>query len=460
MQLFRIQGGRPLAGEVVVGGSKNAALPIMAASILARQPVRLDAVPDLVDVDTLARVLGHLGVEAKRQLGGSLRLETVDDGPTWADYQLVRRMRASFCVLGPLVARRGKAAVALPGGCDIGDRPVDLHLRGLTALGADVRIEHGYVIAESRGLVGATVHMSGPRGPTVTGTANVLCAATLARGRTIITGAAVEPEVVDLGRFLVTLGARIEGMGTPTLEIEGVEALGGGPYRIIPDRIETATLLLATAITRGRVSVTGAAPEHLHAVLSKLDEAGAEIHVERGRITLACRRRPRPTDVTALPYPGLPTDLQSQWMAWMTLAPGRSVIRDRVFGDRFRHVAELNRLGARIERQVETAIVTGVDRLTAAEVTASDLRASAALVLAALAAEGQSVVRRIHHLDRGYDRLDVKLAQLGAGIERLSGAQARDAAVHQRTAPRRSGHRATPLSAPGACGGLVYPWEV
>jgi UDP-N-acetylglucosamine 1-carboxyvinyltransferase len=425
MDIFQIEGGRPLMGEVAAGGAKNAALPIMAASILAREPVCLDGVPELIDVNTLALVLGHLGVEVKRQQGGRLRLQTVDSRPTRADYALVRRMRASFCVLGPLVARRGRAAVALPGGCDIGDRPVDLHLRGLTALGADVRIEHGYVIAETRGLVGATVPMSGPRGPTVTGTANVLCAATLARGRTIITGAAVEPEVVDLGRFLVMLGARIEGLGTPTLEIDGVEALGGGSYRIIPDRIETGTLLLATAITQGRASVTGAVPEHLHTVLSKLDEAGAEIQVERDRITLACRRRPRPTDVTALPYPGLPTDLQSQWMAWMSLAPGRSVVRDKVFGDRFRHVAELNRLAARIERHGETAVVTGVDRLTAAEVTASDLRASAALVLAALAAEGQSVVRRIHHLDRGYQRLDIKLAQLGAGIERLPDLQTR-----------------------------------
>jgi len=424
MEVFQIEGGRPLMGEVAAGGAKNAALPIMAASILAREPVCLDGVPELVDVDTLALVLGHLGVETKRQPNGRLSLRTVDARPTRADYELVRRMRASFCVLGPLVARRGRAAVALPGGCDIGDRPVDLHLRGLAALGADVRIEHGYVIAESRRLVGATISMSGPRGPTVTGTANVLCAATLARGRTIIMGAALEPEVVDLGRFLIALGARIEGLGTSTLEIEGVEALGGASYRIIPDRIETATLLLAAAITQGRASVTGAAPEHLQAVLSKIDEAGAEIDVELNRITLACRRRPRPTDVTATAYPGVPTDLQSQWMAWMTLAPGRSVIRDQVFGDRFRHVAELNRLAARIERHGETAVVTGVDRLTAAEVTASDLRASAALVLAAMAAEGRSVVRRIHHLDRGYHKLDFKLARLGAAIERLPGGDA------------------------------------
>ncbi|HEV3023268.1 MAG TPA: UDP-N-acetylglucosamine 1-carboxyvinyltransferase [Pirellulales bacterium] len=418
MEVFRIDGGRPLVGQVAAGGAKNAALPIMAAAILARRPVWLEDVPDLIDVRTLALVLSRLGVETSRQLDGRLRLQSVSTRATRADYQLVRRMRASFCVLGPLVARRGRAAVALPGGCDIGDRPVDLHLRGLAALGADVRIEHGYVIAQSRRLVGTKVAMSGPHGPTVTGTANVLCAATLARGRTVMTGAAVEPEIVDLGRFLNVLGARIEGLGTPTLEIEGVEALAGGEYRIIPDRIETATLLLAAAITQGCASVTGVVPEHLAAVLAKLDEAGAELQVERDRITLTCRRRPRPTDMTASPYPGLPTDLQSQWMAWMTLAPGQSAIRDNVFGKRFRHVAELNRLSARIECHGGSATVNGVERLTAAEVSASDLRASAALVLAALAADGQTIVHCIHHLDRGYQRLDDKLAQLGAAIER------------------------------------------
>jgi UDP-N-acetylglucosamine 1-carboxyvinyltransferase len=418
MEVFLINGGRPLAGQVAADGAKNAALPIMAASILAREPVWIEAVPDVADVDTLSLVLGQLGVAAKRQLDGRLRLETVCTQPTMADYRLVRRMRASFCVLGPLVARRGRAVVALPGGCNLGDRPVDLHLRGMAALGADVRIEHGYVTASSSRLVGATVNMSGPRGSTVTGTANVMCAATLARGRTIITGAAIEPEVVDLGSFLNVLGAHIEGLGTPTLEIEGVEALSGGEYRIIPDRIETATLLLAAAITQGRASVTGARPEHLEAVLTKLDAAGAELQAEHDRVTLTCRRRPRPTGLTASPYPGFPTDLQSQWTAWMTLAPGRSTIRDAVFGERFRHVAELNRLSAHIVRRGKSALVTGVERLTAAEVTACDLRAGAALVLAALAAEGQSIVRRGHHLDRGYQRLDDKLAQLGAAINR------------------------------------------
>lgn len=418
MDAFRIHGGIPLRGEVAVSGSKNAALPIMAASILAGEPVWLERAPKVVDVDTLALVLGHLGVEVKRQPDGRLKLETVDSCPTFADYELVRRMRASFCVLGPLLARRGRAVVSLPGGCQIGDRPVDLHLKGLAALGADIKIERGYVIAEARRLVGAHVHLSGPRGPTVTGTANVLSAAVLARGRTTITGAALEPEIVDLGRFLMALGAEIEGLGTSTLEIVGRRELGGGEYRIIPDRIETATLLLAAAITCGSATLTGAAPEHLGQVLEHLCAAGAEVGVEGDRISVSARRRPDPAGIAAQPYPGVPTDLQSQWMAWMSLARGRTLIRDLVFRDRFLHVAELKRLGARIERAGDLAVVSGVERMSGASVMASDLRASAALVLAGLAAEGETVVRRIDHLDRGYERLERKLAQLHARIER------------------------------------------
>ena len=350
MDVFRIRGGRPLTGEARTSGSKNSALPIMAATILAQETVWLEAVPELVDVQTLALLLGHLGVEVKRQLDGRLKIDTVDPRPVRADYELVRRMRASFCVLGPLLARRGRAIVSLPGGCNIGDRPVDLHLRGLAALGAELRIEHGYVLARAARLRGARVHLSGPRGPTVTGTANVLCAAVLARGHTVITGAALEPEIVDLGRFLIAMGAQIEGLGTSTLEIEGQRELGGAGYRIIPDRIEAATLLLAVAITGGRATVCGTAPEHLTEVIACLRRAGAEVRVDGDRISLAAPQPPRPTDVTALPYPGIPTDLQSQWMAWMTLAPGRSIVRDLVFADRFLHVAELKRLGAAIER--------------------------------------------------------------------------------------------------------------
>ncbi len=418
MDVFRIEGGTPLCGEVAVSGSKNAALPIMAASILASETVWLARVPELLDVQTLSLVLGHLGVESKRQFDGCLKIEIVDPGLCRADYELVRRMRASFCVLGPLLARRGRAVVSLPGGCNIGDRPVDLHLRGLAALGAEIRVEHGYIIAKAKRLVGARVHLSGPQGPTVTGTANVLCAATLAQGRTTITGAALEPEIVDLGRFLIALGARIDGLGTPTLEVEGQSELGGATYTIIPDRIEAATLLLSAAITGGSATICGAAPEHLEEVLAALQQAGARVQCHGDRISIAAPTRPQATDATALPYPGIPTDLQSQWMVWMACADGCSVIRDRVFSDRFLHVAELKRLGADIRHSGDVALVRGVNRLSGAEVMASDLRAGAALVLAGLAAEGQTIVRRIYHLDRGYERFEAKLRGLGASIVR------------------------------------------
>jgi len=417
---FLIRGGVPLSGTVRVGGSKNAALPIMAASILAAEPVRLEGVPWLLDVETLSMVLRELGVEVTRTLDDGLLLETVDSRPVRADYELVRRMRASFCVLGPLLARRGRAVVSLPGGCNIGPRPVDLHLAGLAALGAELRIEHGYVVAEAKRLIGTRIHLAGPQGPTVTGTANVLTAAVLAEGETIISGAAIEPEIVDLGRFLIGLGAQIEGLGTPTLRIVGVSRLHGGNYRIIPDRIEAATLLLAGAITGGTVTVTGVVPEQLAAVLYKLSQAGFDLLVAKDEITLVATRPPQPVDITALPYPGVPSDVQAQWMALLALACGRSTVSDRVFATRFLHIAELNRLGARIDLCDSTAVVTGVDRLTGAVVTASDLRASAALVLAGLAAHGETRIDEIHHLDRGYDRLDAKLTQLGARIERVA----------------------------------------
>ena len=348
----------------------------------------------------------------------TLLLETIDSTPVHARYDLVRRMRASFCVLGPLLARRGRAVVSLPGGCNIGDRPVDLHFRGLTALGATLRLRRGYVHARAEKLVGTTIDLSGPRGPTVTGTANVLSAAVRAHGITTVTGAATEPEIVDLGNMLNAMGARIEGLGTPKLKIDGVDRLSGVTYRIIPDRIEAATLLLAVAIAGGSATVTGVVPQHLTAVLDVLRQAGAELVVGQHHVTITADGRPRPIDVTAEPYPGVPTDVQAQCTALAAVADGLSTVRDTVFPNRFLHVAELERLGARIQRRGTTAVVTGVDRLTGARVTASDLRASAALVLAGLAADGQTVVRRAHHLDRGYQRLDRKLGQLGATVER------------------------------------------
>jgi UDP-N-acetylglucosamine 1-carboxyvinyltransferase len=423
MASFRITGGTPLRGTVSASGSKNAVLPMMAASILADGPVRLEGVPRLADVDTLSLVLAELGMAVTQTPGHGILLETVDPRPIRARYELVRRMRASFCVLGPLLARRGKALVSLPGGCNLGHRPVDLHLKGLAALGARLRLKRGYVVAEAERLRGATIDLSGPRGSTVTGTANVLCAAVLARGNTTITGAAQEPEIVDLGNFLNSMGARIAGLGTPTLRVTGVDQLGGTTYRVIPDRIEAATLLLAAAVTGGSATVTGVVPGHLSEVLDRLAAAGSQIELGRSHITVTAGGRPRPLDITARPYPGVPTDLQAQWTALLSLAPGRSTVRDTVFGHRFLHVAELNRMGARIELRDSSAIITGVQRLSGASVTASDLRASAALVLAALAAEGPSTIHCVHHLDRGYQRLDQKLCRLGAQIQRVSPAR-------------------------------------
>jgi UDP-N-acetylglucosamine 1-carboxyvinyltransferase len=420
MDAFQIAGGRPLAGEVDVAGAKNAALPIMAAAILADHPVRVCGVPDLIDVRTLLQLLSGLGVWARRDDTGAVCLDNIDRTRVIADANLVQQMRASFCVLGPLLARRGRAVVPLPGGCQIGDRPIDLHLRGLTALGAEIAVLGGHVIATAKRLTGATVLMSGPRGSTVTGTMNVLSAATLARGETLIVGAATEPEVVDLGKFLNTLGARIEGLGTSLIRIQGVDQLGGGEHKIIPDRIEAATLLIAAAITGGSATVRGARADHMTEVLAALTEMGVTIQVSGDSVTAQATIRPRSIGLVADPYPHLPTDVQSQLTALATVALGRSRIEDRVFPDRFAHVAELNRMDARIRRSRNGAIVEGVGELRGAIVTATDLRASAALVLAGLTATGATTVRHIHHLDRGYERLEEKLTRLGARLTRVT----------------------------------------
>jgi UDP-N-acetylglucosamine 1-carboxyvinyltransferase len=452
MDCLRITGSVRLHGSVSCSGSKNAALPIMAASILTAGPVVLSGVPHLADVDTLSLLLGELGLAVERDGADDLHLSTVDERPTTADYRLVHQMRASFCVLGPLLARRGRAVVSLPGGCNIGNRPVDLHLAGLQALGAELRIERGSVVAEARSLRGTKIDLRGPYGSTVTGTANVMTAATLAAGKTVITGAASEPEIVDLGEFLMAAGADIVGLGTDTIEINGVEGLSGVRYQVIPDRIEAATLLIAAAITQGTVSVTGARPDHLVAVLEALAAIGLDLACGHDKITVHAGSRPRPYDLIARPYPGIPTDLQAQFMALLSLADGASVIADDVFPDRALHIAELNRFGASIERREKIAVASGVHRLTGAEVAATDLRASAALIIAGLAATGETVVHGVHHLDRGYERLEVKLADLGAQVVRETERSGRSAeepgVVPSLVQPQASNHSPWPSFRP------------
>jgi UDP-N-acetylglucosamine 1-carboxyvinyltransferase len=418
MDMFVVRGGRSLSGEAAVGGAKNAALPIMAAAIAASEPLVLKNVPDLVDVRTQAAVLSQLGVDIDWDGGNTYGLSVADERPCVASYDLVRKMRASICVLGPLVARRGRACVSLPGGCNIGHRPIDLHLKGLAALGAEIRIEQGYVVAEADRLRGAKIDLQGPYGSTVTGTCNVLTAATLARGTTIIESAACEPEVVDLVACLQRMGARIEGAGTSRLVIHGVDELGGAVHEIVPDRIEAATLLCAGVITGGRVTVRGVVPQHLASVTEQLQRAGAAIDVEDSAITASVNGALRAAEFAALPYPGVPTDIQAQLTAVLTQAEGTSRVTDGVFPERFMHLPELCRLGADIRRDGATAIIRGQSRLTGANVMASDLRASAALVLAALAAAGETFIRRIYHLDRGYERLEHKLRGLGADVSR------------------------------------------
>jgi len=419
MDMFEIEGGSPLRGEVTVSGAKNAALPIMAASLLTREPVTLHRVPRVRDVDTMIRMLRVLGVRSEWVGPNSLTLQIQDDEPTTAPYELVRTMRASICVLGPLVARRHRARVAHPGGCVIGVRPIDLHMKALRDLGATVHVEHGDVIAESVQLVGNQVYLSGPRGSTVLGTANCLCAAVLAEGETIIEDAACEPEICQLAEFLNLMGARISAIGSKRLHIEGVEELHGAEIEIIPDRIEAGTFMAAATVSRGNVLVRGARREHLGAVIEILRQIGAQVIPENDGLRVIGPDRCHPVDVVTGPFPALPTDLQAQLTAVLCLADGISVVTERVYPDRFMHVAELNRMGARIRKEAESAIVEGVERLSGAPVTASDLRASAALVLAGLVAQGSTRVHRVYHIDRGYERIEEKLESLGARIRRV-----------------------------------------
>jgi len=411
-----IEGGRPLRGEVRVSAAKNAALPDLCAALLTAEPVVLETVPALADVATMRSLLERLGADVTSDACGVTRVEASRLRSHEAPYELVSTMRASVLVLGPLLARRGMARVALPGGCAIGVRPIDQHLEGLQKLGAHIDMVNGYVEARASVLKGARIR---PAVVTVTGTENLMMAAALARGTTVLENAAREPEVVDLARLLTTMGARIDGAGTERIEIEGVPDLRGGHHRIIPDRIEAGTLLAAAAITGGDVTVVGAVAGHLAATLATLGECGAAIAVDGDRIRCRGPERPRAADVITSPHPGFPTDMQAQLMAVLGIAEGMSKISETIFENRFMHVAELARMGARIETDGAVAVVWGVPAYQAAPVMATDLRASASLVLAGLAAQGTTEVSRVYHLDRGYERLDEKLAALGARIRRV-----------------------------------------
>jgi UDP-N-acetylglucosamine 1-carboxyvinyltransferase len=419
MDKLIIEGPTRLSGEVNVDGSKNATLPIMAACLLAEDKSFIEGVPELSDVFTMCKILRSFGVRVSF-LNGNLEIDPAGYKGNTAAYSYVSTMRASICVLGPLIAKQKYAKVSLPGGCIIGPRPINIHIKGLKALGADIAIEHGYVIAKTQGLKGNSLYLGGPFGSSVLATANVMMAATLAKGKTIIEYAACEPEIVDLAEFLIKMGAKIKGHKTHTIEIEGVKSLHGARHKIIPDRIEAGTYIIAACATKGDITVKGANIRHLSALVDKLTGAGAIITEKSGGdIRVRTHRRFKATDITTLSYPGFPTDLQAQIMALMCVSNGISIITEKIYPERFIHVGELNRMGAQVILEGESAIIHGVKILSGAEVMASDLRASAALVIGAMAAKGKTVISRIYHLDRGYKDMEKKLVRLGARIERV-----------------------------------------
>ncbi|MFA4989627.1 MAG: UDP-N-acetylglucosamine 1-carboxyvinyltransferase [Candidatus Omnitrophota bacterium] len=417
MDKLIIEGGVKLKGELTVSGAKNAVLPILAATLLTDDACIIKGVPDLRDTSTMIKILRALGKDAELE-NGTVSVSNLKKISYVADYKLVSTMRASFCVLGPLLGKLKKAKVSLPGGCIIGVRPVDLHLKGIRALGTDITIESGYVIAKAEKLKGNHVYLGGVYGSSVLATDNVMMAAVLASGKTIIESAACEPEVVDLAEFLIKMGARIKGQGTPVIEIEGVRCLHGATHTIIPDRIEAGTIMLAALITRGDILIKNIFYKHLGALIDKLEEAGASMVKTEDSIHLRYKKPLTAVNITTLPYPGFPTDMQAQMMALMSVTPGISVITEKIYPDRFMHVAELNRMGAHIQREGPHAIVEGVKELSGAPVMASDLRASACLVLAGLSARGKTSISRIYHLERGYQDLEKKLEKLGAKIRR------------------------------------------
>ncbi|MPV57600.1 UDP-N-acetylglucosamine 1-carboxyvinyltransferase [Burkholderia sp. HI2761] len=420
MDKLVIEGGRRLSGEIVVSGAKNAALPILCAGLLSAEPVELDNVPNLKDVRTTLKVLNQMGVKSETD-GCRVQLDASRVDNLVAPYELVKTMRASILVLGPLLARFGEAKVSLPGGCAIGARPVDQHIKGLQAMGAEISIEHGFIEARAKRLKGARIVTDMI---TVTGTENLLMAATLADGETVIENAAREPEVSDLAHLLVAMGAKIDGIGTDRLVIQGVERLHGARHSVIPDRIEAGTFLCAVAAAGGDVRLTGVRPHILDAVIDKLREAGVSIEEGDSWLRVKMDRRPSAVTIRTSEYPAFPTDMQAQFMALNTVAAGTAQVVETIFENRFMHVQELNRLGANITIDGNTALVTGVEKLSGANVMATDLRASASLVIAGLRADGETLVDRIYHLDRGYDRMETKLTAVGANVRRLSGSQA------------------------------------
>jgi UDP-N-acetylglucosamine 1-carboxyvinyltransferase len=434
MDSFIVRGGNRLKGKIEISGSKNSALPIIAACLMADGKTTLKGVPRLSDIDSMNKLISELGCHVYRHeneaasaagpdhpiLNGPLDITVTDQTQCEARYDIVKTMRASICVLGPLLAKRGKCIVSIPGGCAIGDRPVDLHLRGLQKLGAEFHTDNGNIVGEVRGrLKGCQLYLGGAQGPTVLGTINVMCAAALAEGDTTIVGAACEPEVVDCALMLNKMGAKIHGFGSPDMRIEGVERLTGCEHRIIPDRIECGTFIIAAAITNGELELKNCNTDHLIAVNDRLEEVGVKVERQNGTIFASSARRLNSVEMTTQPFPGFPTDLQAQLMALLCLADGMSVITERIFPDRFLHVGELNRMGARIRKEGATAVIQGVKELRGAPIMASDLRASAALVLAALAAKGATRIDRVYHIDRGYEKIEQKLAAVGADIERV-----------------------------------------
>ena len=420
LDIFKITGPVRLDGTVTISGSKNAALPIIASAILASGKTTLHGVPNLSDIEVMCRLVESLGCKTET-INGKITIDsTIIDKP-FGDYEIVRKMRAGVCILGPLLARCGKAEVSMPGGCAIGYRPVDIHIRGLQELGAKIELKNGYIVASvNGGLKGTNIFLGGPFGSSVLATANILMAAVLAKGKTVIESAACEPEITDLANCLVKMGAKISGIGSPQLTIHGVKNLNPVEHTVIPDRIEAGTFLAAAAITKGKLKLKNCRLEHLMAVVDKLRSMNIAVEENADGCEVSSNGHIGATDITTLPYPGFPTDLQAQFMACLCLAKGNSVITEKIFPDRFMHIAELSRMAANLRKEGPHVIVSGVEKLIAAPVMASDLRASAALVVAALAAHGETIVNRVYHIDRGYEKIEEKFNAVGAKIERQS----------------------------------------